>query len=262
MTTDFTIVIPAFNKVDLLKRALESTVQQTGVSFDIVVADDSTTNDVEQFIGQWKSDIPITYLHNRPTMGAVPNWNNALKAATGRYIILMHHDEAMQDPHHLLTIAGHMNQGADIVISAVTVYAGGKERRRLFPSSLTNFFIHHPTLLFLANPIGPCACVAFRKEHVQPFDDRLQWLVDVEWYYRMLRGRKAVFDKSLHIVSIHGHDGQITGNIDTTKVFVADKKILFQTYSQVPLVRFMLALQHTCIVWPKSIIKKIRGKKI
>ena len=255
---DFTIIIPAFNDLALLKRALESVLCQKGASFDITVADDSTTDDIERFMRQEHPS--VGYLHNRPSLGAVANWNRGLEEATGRYVILMHHDEAMATDGYLTGIKSHLEQGADVVVSAIRVFEGDQERKRRFTPSVVRFFLRHPSMLFLANPIGPCACVAFRRELLQLFNTRLHWLVDVEWYYRMLRGHTFRYDPSLHILSIHGHEGQITGSMDTQEVFCKDRKELIRIYSHRPSVRFMLALQRYGIVWPKNIIRKIRGQ--
>lgn len=277
MNPEFTIVIPVFNDVALFQRALNSVLCQDFDDFDVVVADDSTTDDIEQFISAGLSSvenprqIPIHYLHNKPSLGAVPNWNQGMHQACGRHIIVMHHDEAMENEHHLTAVHNQLEQGTDIVVSGIRVFVSNEEstaqplslteKKRHFPPCVVRFFLRHPAFLFLANPIGPCACVAFRKELMEDFDTRLHWLVDVEWYYRMLRHRKVIYDDSTHIHSIHGHQGQITGRTDIPAAFRKDKKVLLQRYRH-SAAHLMLVLQQLCIIFPKSIINRIKGNKI
>ena len=243
MSTAFTIVIPVYNDVELCRRALDSVLRQDFDSFDIVVSDDSTTDDIEEAIGlMGVQRVPVNYLHNRPSLGAVANWNRGMKEATGRYVIVMHHDEAMADTNYLKTIYAHLEKGADVAVSAITVMENGTERKRRFTPTLVRFFLRHPSLLFLANAIGPCACVAFRREQMQDFDTHLHWLVDVEWYYRLSRRRRVVYDPQLHILSLHGHQGQITGETDIPAMFRQDRTILRKKYQR-PAVRLFLLLQ-------------------
>ena len=50
MPVDFSIVIPAYNNLSLLQRALDSAWQQQGVEFEVIVTDDSTTTDIAQYV--------------------------------------------------------------------------------------------------------------------------------------------------------------------------------------------------------------------
>ena len=95
--------------------------------------------------------------------------------------------------------------------------------------------------------MGPCACLTIRRSQLQPFCDELRWLVDVEWYYRMLASRCVVYDPQLVIRSIHGHKGQITANLDIQTTFAADRPVVARLHPELS-VRLMLWLYKAVVI--------------
>lgn len=237
---DFSIVIPAYNNLPLLKRALHSVLMQKDVSYDIVVVDDSSTSQIEAFMRGLCHE-HIAYYHNRPSRGAVANWNYGLSLATGRNLILLHHDEAFEEDSHLSELSRKM-AGYDMAVSEIKVYVDGKEKRRFFPIWFKKMTFRCPWMYFLANPIGPTACVCFRREQLVPFDERLKWLVDVEWYYRLLKAcRTTVCDRT--VSSVFGHAGQITTSLDVRETERADMAFLKEKYRSNGGIRIVLRMR-------------------
>jgi len=220
----FSIVIPAYNQPELLQRAVESVLQQQGVRFEVIISDDSTNHLIAQYAEQLANPL-VRYLHHDEPGTPVDNWNFGLQAATGDYVIIMHHDEAMYGSDYLQRIEKQMEKGADLVVSQVEVRHNGQIKKPS-PPAIKNWLSKHPAWLFFINAIGPCACLTFRKTQLELFDSQLHWLVDVEWYYRMMREKDIVYDYACKILSIHGHQGQITGNIDIMKNFQHDRTII------------------------------------
>lgn len=250
------VIIPAYNQLGLLQQALQSVLQQEGAAFEVIITDDSTEDDIETYI-QDLGDNRVHYYHHSQGQSAADNWNHGLSHASGDYIILMHHDEAMTDTNYLNRICQRMTEGYDIIVSQVRVMIDGKQLRKHFPSWLKQYALRHPACLFLFNVIGPCACLAFRRELQQPFDPRLHWFVDVDWYYRLLKEQKEVcYDNSLRIESTHGHAGQITLRIDIMKAFQDDKAVLHQKYDKQSL-QCMFWLYQNVILRTKKLLGKI-----
>lgn len=85
------IVIPTYNRSSLLKQALESCLQQTYRDFEIIVADDGSTDDTREAIESLNSDkIKYTYQSNR---GRSIARNRAIKSASGEYITFLDSDD-------------------------------------------------------------------------------------------------------------------------------------------------------------------------
>lgn len=227
---DFSIVIPTYNNLPLFQNALKSVRNQEGVDIEIIVVDDSNSNEIEVYV-QSLNDQRIIYRHNNPSLGAVPNWNFGLSLVHGKHVILLHHDEAFIDKCHLKKILIRFAEGYKIVISNIEIIKGNDYvEHGNYNSILKRIFILFPTLLFIANLIGPCACVAFKKDEMLPFDERLHWLVDVEWYYRILSHNKRIYLPKLFIRSQHGHADQISQSINIRKFDLEDYSILKTKY--------------------------------
>jgi len=250
----FSIVIPAYNQAALLQRAVESVLQQEGVSFEIIISDDSTQNDI-QLYAEKLGDERVRYLRHQQTGAAVDNWNFGLQAATGDYLILMHHDEAMSGKDYLQRIQQQMGTGIDIVVSQIEVQCNGHQKTPV-SQKLKKTVCQHPVWLFFINAIGPCACLTFRRSQCQTFDTKLHWFVDVEWYYRMLKGRSVVCLPTCKILSIHGHEGQITGSIDIMKTFQHDRTIIAEKHQDTSINMALWMYEHL-ILRTKKILGRI-----
>ena len=249
----FTIVIPAYNQLSLLRRALESVLRQEGTDYDIIISDDSSDDKIERYVQQL-GNRDIHYVRHQQGKRAAYNWNDGLQMATGQYLILMHHDEEMAGNDYLKHIHQQMEQGANITVSSVLV--NGQKKPQHSNRWLKEYVCNHPALLFLLNVIGPCACLTFRRELLQTFNTDLRWLVDVEWYYRMLKGRKPVCIHTLTIQSHHGHEAQISQTINMKKAFLSDKSILCHIYHQNKKVRLLLFFYQFFILNIKQLLGK------
>ncbi len=240
MTPDFSIIIPTCNHLPLARRAIGSVRCQQGVEVEVVVCDDSTDNGIEQYV-QSLADSRIRYVHNRPALGAVSNWNAGLRQATGHYCIVLHHDEALTGQDYLARLWQTLRQtDAEVAVSEVRVIADGRRKRRWIPRGIKRWMLRHAETLFCLNAIGPCACVAFRRDRMQRFCEELHWLVDVEWYYRMLQTGRVAYCPTLVIESMHGHEGQISCTIDIMKAWRSDACIIRKEYRNKPLLWTMM----------------------
>ena len=236
MTVDFSIVLPAFNDLPLFRRTLESVRCQKDVSMEIIIMDDSNENDdIGQYVASL-SDDRIVYTHNVPSLGAVRNWNSGLGMAHGRYVMLIHHDEALVSDSFLKRVGQRLCE-KEIVVADIEVHRSDGKVYGLYPKWVKRIFIACPALFLAINAIGPCAVVAMRREAVEMFDARCRWFVDVEWYYRIFRHRNACYLPSVRIASQHGHKGQITNNINTMVEAKHDAAVIREKYRWHILVR-------------------------
>lgn len=96
----FTIVIPTYKRVELLKEALESAIHQWHVSFswDILVIDnepyDGKPNATEKLIR--KLDHPrILYYRNHENLRPGDNFNRGIFLARGKWVMMLHDDDLL-----------------------------------------------------------------------------------------------------------------------------------------------------------------------
>jgi len=234
------IVIPAYNNIELFKTAILSVLKQKDAVFEIIVSDDSKSTDIEDYCLQLR-DPRIRYYRNIPSKGAIDNWNYGLSLAKGEYLILLHHDESFINPDYLSRI-GQLLEKYDVAIHSKTVMCTSGVKTDKIPEWVKKIAINLKYPLFSLNVIGPCACVAIKRSVYKEFDNRLHWKVDTEWYFRILRkARNVYYSSSLEILSHHGHEGQITNTIDIKETNKKDIVCIKQKYGS-PFVSMFVVL--------------------
>ncbi len=227
------ICIPAFRRKENLKRLLDSIDIQNFRHFEVVITDDSPYNELQQLIETHSLGSKIRYFKNPTTMGSPENWNQGLRMARADWIKIMHDDDWFASPESLLHFAEAIEKGkASFYFSAFTnVFPNGRHEMKKINarglSSLTNY----PEILFVSNRIGPPSAVIFKKNELVFFDNRMKWLVDVDFYIRYLKlfGPPVNISGSLILIGIN--DSQITQssfgnpNVEIPERFLLNSKL-------------------------------------
>lgn len=90
----FSVLLPTKNRLDLLKHALKSVLNQDYDNWEIIVSDNCSEDDVKGYVESLK-DSRIIYLRAEKPLTVTENWNQANNMATGDYIIMLGDDEAL-----------------------------------------------------------------------------------------------------------------------------------------------------------------------
>ena len=88
----FTVVIPTHNRSNLLKRAIESVLNQTFESFELIVVDDHSADDTSRVVKSF-SDPRIRYLINSRAKGACGARNTGIFSAKGKWVAFLDDDD-------------------------------------------------------------------------------------------------------------------------------------------------------------------------
>ena len=78
----FSIVIPTYNRQDLVTYAVESVIQQTFDDFEIIVCDNFSTDKTAMVVGQFK-DSRIKYVRTPQHFVIADNWEYSRTQAEG-----------------------------------------------------------------------------------------------------------------------------------------------------------------------------------
>ena len=81
-----TVGLPVYNGIEYLDEAIESILAQTFTDFELLLADNASTDGSTQRCHEWAArDSRITVLTTDVNHGAQFNWNRCVHAAAGRY---------------------------------------------------------------------------------------------------------------------------------------------------------------------------------
>jgi len=84
--------MPAYNCEKFVAQAIESILSQTYSHFELLIADDASTDRTRKVIDGFK-DSRIRAFHNDANLGYLKTWNKLIEKATGEYITFMDGDD-------------------------------------------------------------------------------------------------------------------------------------------------------------------------
>lgn len=91
-----TVYIPTYNRVALLDRALRSVISQTYKNFEVIVVNDGSSDNTEQFMQNFiETHSTVKYLKHDKPKGANVARNYAIKEAKGYFITGLDDDDEM-----------------------------------------------------------------------------------------------------------------------------------------------------------------------
>lgn len=226
MSVLVSICIPAYRQPQLLERCLQSVMDQTYTNLEIILSDDTPDEGVKIVIDKFSGKLPARYYKNSPSLGTPANWNKALDHAHGELTLLLHHDDWLVSPQ---SIERYVQAFNDPSITAafgrsITVDIAGKPSYQVVDIDE----IHKdPFSLLLANKIGPPSNLMVRTNKNLRYDERYKWLVDIEYYIRLLSSghRFAFIDEEL--IGIGLHEGQVTRDVKQNARVELKENILF-----------------------------------
>ncbi len=206
------ILIPAYNQTKYLKEALESAINQTYRNIEIVVGDDSTTNEVENFIGPYLEKYKnITYFKNeRDEMDyGYKNVNQLLLRSKGEYINYLNHD----DVFHINKIEKMMNYFLEnpnvTLVTSVRQIIDENSNKLVSNGAFTKLFekdtlisgreISRCTVINLVNYIGEPTTVLFKKQCIDENkygylnNERIKGISDLANWLNILQNGDIVY---------------------------------------------------------------------
>jgi len=191
---EVSICIPAYRDTARLEKLLNSIRQQDFTNFEVVVSDDSPDDSVKDLVNTYQ-DLNIKYFKNESAKGSPENWNYCISLASAPLIKLMHHDDYFYDASSLgkFMHVASQNQGIDYFYSGTFIVDSSSNSGEVYKvdRSLLNRISEQPAYLFHKNLIGAPTVSLIRKGLSLQFDKNLIWLVDIEYYVRVLLTNKV-----------------------------------------------------------------------
>lgn len=88
------VIIRTFERPNLLKKAIESVLNQTFKKFELIVIDDCSSDNTPEVVKAYANeDKRIRYIRNKVNIGHINTLNKAINAANGKYIALLDDDD-------------------------------------------------------------------------------------------------------------------------------------------------------------------------
>lgn len=180
------IVVPTYNRVDSLRRSIDSVLNQSFDDFELIIVDDGSSDKTLDLIKSYDDDriIPVQHEKNR---GANAARNTGVNIAKGEYISFLDSDDVFHENHLkrvLATLKDCSNQCIGAFTGFVKIADGGiVDVSHADDDEVTREFVVD------GNSIGSLSCVTFHSSVFQSvglFDVELESAQDIDFYLRVL----------------------------------------------------------------------------
>lgn len=214
MSPFFSICIPVYKNTTYLGRLLQSIAEQTCGDYEVVIADDSPNEVVEVFLQTNFSGLPIVYHKNAQALGTPANWNKAIDLAKGTWIKLMHDDDWFAHKEVLSRLKDRLqdHQPAMVYTNYRNVALSDLQRttQKMTGSAARRQFVHrHPEALYARNIIGPPSVTLIHRTLGNRYDERMKWLVDIDFYMQLLPATPVLYIQEV-MIHVGLSDDQVT----------------------------------------------------
>jgi glycosyltransferase involved in cell wall biosynthesis len=124
------VIIPVYNRTDLLKRAVGSVLRQDFADFEVLVVDDGSADDIRSIVHGF-SDSRLRY-HRQTNQGASAARNAGIDRARGEYVAFLDSDDVYL-PHHLATMHAILKSAPAAVAYCPIIATRGKNGNFIKP---------------------------------------------------------------------------------------------------------------------------------
>jgi glycosyltransferase involved in cell wall biosynthesis len=243
MNHHISICIPAYKRIDYLKRLLCSIEIQKFKDYEVIISDDSNDHSVEELLKNFNGRFEIKYFKNEKALGTPANWNHAISKATGEWIKLMHDDDWFDNEHSLEKFALARNNNNKFIFSAYTnkTELTNNIEKKFFNENLKTIILKNPLRLLAKNSIGPPSVTLFHNSIKDRYDEGLKWRVDIEYYIRNIsKGIEFTYINEL-LINVGVSESQVTNYcLNVPSVEIPEMYILLSKYGTSPLKNIMV----------------------
>lgn len=182
----FSVIITTYNRLDKLKKAVKSVLEQSYNNFELIVVNDDGVK-VDECLNEFH-DSRIKIINRKQNNGPAAARNSGLKIAQGKYVAFLDDDDLFLN-NHLETAFKVLRKGNKVVYTDAYRYTYKKAGAdyKLIKKSIPYSIDYDRNKLLLGN-ISPVNCFVFEKELVSKsglFNEEFSVLEDWEFWIRL-----------------------------------------------------------------------------
>ena len=213
MTPKISVCIDSYNYGPFLAQAIESVLQQTFPDFELIIADDCSTDESPAIAQEFaRTDRRITVAVAPANLGMVRNRNACLRLARGEYVKWLHADDFLCSNDALGKMAAVLDQNHAISLVASARKIVDEKGRELDTWSsfqggrpIAGTTVIRRCLFEQRNLIGGPSAVMFRRDlAARGCDESFCVMADLEmWFHLLEQGCFAYIREPLCAIRAH-----------------------------------------------------------
>jgi glycosyltransferase involved in cell wall biosynthesis len=162
------ILIPVYNREKLVRRAIESAINQTYENVEVIAVDNKSTDRTYKVLKEYAEKYPnVKVYQNEENLGPVRNWKKCLEYSAGEFVKILFSDDWMEETFVekcMEILSAHDDVG--FVFTATLIHLGDKEETSY---KFSNRMGLYATGIFIKGalcgddfPVSPCNAL-FRR---------------------------------------------------------------------------------------------------
>lgn len=204
------VVIPTYERAEVLPRALESALSQTVRDLEVIVVDDGSTDDTPEVVRSVGDD-RVRYERLDANRGANAARNRGIELGAGRFVSFLDSDDELH-PRHLERVLATFEETGERcagVFTAVRLVRDGRPAgvSRAPPGRLT------AGQICADNVVGGFSCVTFRASifgRVGRLDESLASSQDYDFFLRVVTAGHGLGGLDEVLTTCHLGEGRIS----------------------------------------------------
>ena len=170
---------------------------------------------MQKLVASFGFDNRLQYYRNSVPLGSPENWNAAVRRAKGHYIKLLHHDDRLAHADSLRKFVRMLDEHpeANFAFSASLVESAATTTTRVHCPKEDQLaaILSEPAALFMGNVIGAPSATIYRNGLGIEYDRRMKWLVDIDFYIRVLEiNPQLIYTSEVLVATTSDANHQIT----------------------------------------------------
>lgn len=203
------VIIPVYNREDLISQAIDSVLDQEHTNLELIVVDDGSTDSTPEILKSYGTHITVL---TQPNSGPSAARNLGIKHARGSIIGFLDSDD-MWPKGRLSSLLPYVLEG-NVIVRGLTQYIKNEK--------VSNYH------LVLIN-VGACLYDASVFSKVGPFDEDMKYAEDLDWEIRARELGYTELHVPVEALQHRKHEGNLTNsyaNVHQGKVRAFEKKVL------------------------------------
>jgi glycosyltransferase involved in cell wall biosynthesis len=113
MSPKISVIMPVLNGQKYIGEAVDSIASQTCQDFELIVVNDGSTDGTCEQARRFAKEIDLKFVHHAKNQGIARSVNDGIRAASGRFIAFLDHDD-LWFPKFLATQIAHLEGHPDV----------------------------------------------------------------------------------------------------------------------------------------------------
>ncbi|MFS0836686.1 glycosyltransferase [Paenibacillus sp. 1P03SA] len=202
------VLLVTYNHELYIREALDSILMQAFEDYEIVVADDRSTDSTLEIIKEYAARYPdrFVFMNSPQNLGITKNYQRGFKACRGEYIAVLEGDDYWSSPNKLSMHIDFLDKNRECVLSfnRYVVYDTNKGRHNIQPWPLASDFQYITiTDLIRENFIGNFSTCVYRADVIKKIDDSLFDFTVYDWMLNIVMAQYGLIGYLGEVMSVY-----------------------------------------------------------